>query len=71
MASRNATEHTKHVSLPVLTTTLVGNVGGNAHVGQSKVFDREIRRIQATDNREAASIMYVKADLPQLPAKTG
>lgn len=68
---QTARQHTKHVPLPVLTATLVGNVGRDTHVGKSQILDREICRIQTTDGREATAVVDGKADLLQLLAKAG
>lgn len=61
----------KHVSLPVLAATLVGNVGRDTHVGKGQILDGEIRRFQTADGREATAVVYIKAELPQLLAKAG
>lgn len=68
---KTARQHTKHVSLPVLPATLVGNVGRDTHVGKGQILDGEIRRFQTTDGREATAVVYIKAELPQLLAKAG
>lgn len=46
-------------------------MGRDAHIGESQVLDRETSRLQTTNEREAAAVVDVQAELLQLPAKAG
>lgn len=46
-------------------------MGRDAHVGKGQILDGEIGRVQTTDDREAAAVVNVKAELLQLLSEAG
>lgn len=64
-------QRTKHVTLPILAATLVGNVSRDTHVGKCQILDGEVGRVQTTDDSESTALVDVKAELLQLLAKAG
>lgn len=62
---------TQGVSVSVLTADCVGDMGTDAHIDHSEVFDTEARRVQTTDDGESTTGVDLLADGVQLRANSG
>lgn len=62
---------TQGVSVSVLATDCVGDMGADAHIDHSEVFDTEIGRVETTDDGEPTTGVDLLADGVQLRAQSG
>lgn len=71
MGTRGVFRLTEHVTLAVLATTLVRNVGLDAEIDQGQVLHVIRGRVDASDNTEALAMMDLLAELVEFPTKSG
>lgn len=64
-------EPTQHVAKLILTSSLVSNRRGNAHIGEGEVLDTIVSEIQSPYNGEPKAVVYIKTDLHEPRAKRG
>lgn len=61
---------TQCISVPILTTNCVSNVGADAHVDHGEVLHAEVGRLQATNDGKSTTVVYLLADGVQLGAQS-